>query len=108
MKLSIGRGREITLKRDEHGEWRGAGYGLRFRATRSRGPAGSPQWRCRVWRETGGPAIASCSFPRLKSAVQEGARLADLELDRRNAPVVKHPFGCDCNGCEWFRAEYGS
>lgn len=23
-------------------------------------------------------------------------------------PVIKHPFGCDCNACEWFRAENGS
>lgn len=108
MKIQIGAGRELTLKRDEHGEWRGQGHGLRFRVTRSRGTAGSFQWRCRVWHTTGGPAIASCTFHRLKPAIQEGARLADLELDRRKAPTVKHEFHCDCNECEWFRAEHGS
>lgn len=78
MNIGIGNNRWIKFSRDANGEWRGRGHGYRFRVTRSRGLAGSPQWSCRVYRDGDGkPAIASCKFHKMKSAIQEGARLAD-------------------------------
>ena len=108
MKLSISHGRVITLKRDEQGEWHGEGHGLRFRLSQvyGRNMGYGTKWRCRVFAGKG-PVIATCLGQTLKWAAQEGARLADVELESRK-PVIKHPFGCDCNDCEWFRAEHGS
>lgn len=80
MNINIGNDRWLKFQRDDRGEWSGKGYGYRFRVTRSRGTYGSPQWYCRVWRATGGMVLASCKFPKMKSAIQEGARLADQQL----------------------------
>lgn len=78
MNINIGNDRWLKFSRDVHGEWHGKGYGYRFRVTRSRGTYGSPQWSCRVWPATGGVVLASCKFHKMKSAIQEGARLADV------------------------------
>lgn len=84
MNIGIGNNRWVKFTRDAHGEWRGRGHGYRFRVTRSRGLAGSPQWSCSVYGL--GLAerlcVATYKAPKLKVAIQEGARLADLEVDR--------------------------
>lgn len=102
----ISHGRAITLTRNEQGEWRGAGHGLRFILSQEHSASYGTKWRCRVYAGRG-PVIATCLGQTLKWSAQEGARLADIELESRK-PVIKHPFECDCNECEWFRAEWGS
>lgn len=77
MNIGIGNNRWVKFTRDANGEWRGRGHGYRFRVTRSRGLAGSPQWACTVWRDRGA-VVANYKSHKMKSAIQEGARLADV------------------------------
>jgi hypothetical protein len=87
MNIGIGDNRWVKFTRDPHGEWYGKGHGYRFRVTRSRGTYGSPQWLCRVWAVSGGVTIASCKFHKMKSAIQEGARLADVATTEAPCPT---------------------
>lgn len=85
MNIGIGNNRWVkftrTVSRTGDGEWRGKGFGYRFRATRV-----GTQWQCTVWRD-GGPLIASCTFHKMKSAIQEGARLADVAATEQSCPT---------------------
>jgi len=76
MNIHIGNNRWVkftrTVTRTGDGEWRGRGFGLRFRVSRVGGA-----WFCTVWRD-GGAVLATCQFHKMKSSIQEGARLADV------------------------------
>lgn len=76
MNINIGNNRWVkftrTVGRTGDGEWRGRGFGYRFRATRV-----GTQWQCTVWLLGGSHSIVSCTAYKMKSAIQEGARLGD-------------------------------
>jgi len=83
VNIGIGNNRWIKFSRDANGAWRGRGHGYRFQVARA-----ATQWHCRVWRlDGGGPAIASCTFHKMKSAIQEGARLADTTPSEPSCPT---------------------
>lgn len=88
MNIGIGNNRWVKFTRDANGEWHGKGHSYRFRVTRSRGGYGSPQWSVRVWRADGGAVIASYKSHKMKSAIQEGARLADVALTAPEVPCL--------------------
>lgn len=87
MNIAIGNNRWVKFTRDAQGEWRGRGHGYRFRVARTRGLSGSPQWYCRVWPDGSGMVIASCQFSKMKSSIQEGARLADVASTEASCPT---------------------
>lgn len=95
MNISIGNNRWIKFERDVHGEWRGQGYGYRFHVTRSRGTYGSPQWSCRIYgiEHAKRVCIASHAASKLKSAIQEGARLADVEVAKLAVEIERQLGG---------------
>jgi len=80
VNINIGNNRWIKFVRTPEGEWTGRGHGYRFRITRSSATftTHSEQWQCRVWPATGGPVITGCLANKMKSAIQEGARRADV------------------------------
>jgi hypothetical protein len=88
MNISIGNNRWVKFARRPDGVWGGRGHGYRFQVERVLGSRQfSEQWRCRVWRDKGGPVIAGCLFSKMKSAIQEGARRADVATTEAPCPT---------------------
>ena len=86
MKIQIGNGRDVILKRNkETGEWSGEGHGYRFRVVQiwGRESGWGTQWKCRVYLGKGA-IIASYRAHTLKIAVQNATHAADKALAERN------------------------